>query len=304
MIIPGKFDDEPGDDLLFYENTYFMDLVVVQPTNGTTTRTVTNSRVQCWVDDFNRAYATAGVRINSWRKVTADDEYLYAGYCSMPACAAGDSDCYNYSTVKNQIDKWIADNVPNSMVLVLENGGSSACSSSSVDFAWVGSSTRSDLANHEIGHYFHLPHAFNQTAHTALKRFFDCGTVDQAGAEEALGTAVTSLKSLDSDFAPGGGWQPVYDTPGDPGPYFFAAAGLDRCTASGQAATTVARYANGDVRYRTNVDAHNVMTYYLKPGFPNCNPSYDTRCGRDMLTEDQARVVRWVIRKKRSNLLK
>jgi hypothetical protein len=305
MIVPGRFDDVTRDDLLFYENTFFLGLTVIQPSNGTSTRSVTDAKVATWVEGFNRVYASAGLQISEFERVTVNNEYMWAGYCAMPACDASDPDCYDYGNVKSKINSWIASNRPNNLVVVLpSSGGSSACSSASVRFAWAGSGATPDLLAHELGHYFHLSHAMNGDAHGAERSAFHCGSnIDEERAQEILGAEVTSLASLDPDFYDNGGWDAVHDTPADPGPYYFANAGIDRCTYEGAKKSVVARNSSGTILYRTNPEPKNIMSYTLKPGFPNCSPSWDTRCDRENMTPGQAMVARAVARTERIYLI-
>jgi hypothetical protein len=294
-IVPGRFDGVARDDILFYENTYYLKLTIVQPQSGNTTRTVSDAKVSEWVNGFNRVYATAGLHINEFEKVTVSgNQHLFDGYCGI-----ADEGAY-----VSQINTWIAANKPNNLVVVLPpNNGSAACSDPAKRFAWAQNTADEGLLVHELGHYLSLPHAFHQETHKDMKAFFGCGeSINRIAADKRLGADVTTLAELDRDFTQAS-FSSIPDTGADPGPYYFAAAGIDRCTYDGSKAKVVARNSSGTGLYSNNPEPKNVMSYSLKPGFPSCPIDFDTGCVRPNITAGQATAARENVRTPRSYLL-
>lgn len=292
-IVPGRFDGIARDDLLFYENTYYIKLTVVQPKSGSSTRTVTDATVRTWIDGFNRTFSNAGLYISEFEKVTVTNQTMFDSYCGKSTDEAD----------KEVINSWVATNKPNNLVIVLPHpNGTVNCSGTDWRFAWANGSDVG-LITHELGHYMHLPHAMDDIAHAALKKVFECGTtIDQVTAEKRLGAAVATLEELDWDSS-AASWAAIYDTAGDPGPYYWATAGIDRCTYAGAKKNAVARNSAGTLLFETNPMPKNVMSYFMKPGFPDCTPSWDTRCGRPNISAGQALSAREAVRSDRSYLL-
>jgi hypothetical protein len=124
-------------------------------------------------------------------------------------------------------------------------------SSGSHEFvALLGSAPHPEAAAHEMGHYFHLPHTFGPQPKTVAEaKTILLDYIERT--ENILGAAAV----FDYDG--------IADTPPDPGPAVFTAAGLDVCAVEHGTLVLRVRLDSGILfTYRITPDRENIMSYW------------------------------------------
>lgn len=299
-IVPGRFSCgfSPGcrDDLLFYDNHYLIRILPLVVNDLTIPLPDVNAQVATrWLPQLNSVYGTAGLRFTA-----APAQYVYDSKLK-PGCDEKEA-------VKQTADKEAVKGSRRSQLVIFLYGkdkSGSDCSASEREWVKV-QNMDADATSvaHETGHFLGLRHVFRGATHTSLRAAWiarGCTPTSHSHAVELLTQTLSpdvTLKNLDADDERP---QPlkVLDTPGNPGPYFWALAGLDRCDTNVPIPISL---WPPTASKRVNPERHNVMDYEINGDWPECPgvPAMDLRCGGQTgnapgfytISPDQARAVR------------